>query len=139
MIDDNFNIQELLNEIEDIVRFVLKKIDLDNSSFAKKITIEWIDERVVVSMPEYGEFIDKGRKKNSRMPPIKSIKEFIRSKNITSTDLTTDQLAFAIAKSISIKGVKARPFIESLTEETFNLVSEHIYNEINKMLAQVFN
>ncbi|MAO22079.1 MAG: hypothetical protein CMJ25_15130, partial [Phycisphaerae bacterium] len=85
---DELNINELLREIEEIVRFVLRKIDLDNSSFSKKIKITLVDEQVVVEMPGYGEFIDSGRKKNGRMPPIKSIVEFIRSRRITSTDLT---------------------------------------------------
>tara|TARA_R100000951_G_C2646018_1_gene182590 strand:- start:2282 stop:2695 length:414 start_codon:yes stop_codon:yes gene_type:complete len=133
---DELNINELLREIEEIVRFVLRKIDLDNSSFSKKIKITLVDEQVVVEMPGYGEFIDSGRKKNGRMPPIKSIVEFIRSRRITSTDLTEEQLAYAIANSIKRDGIKPKPFIEKLTEETFNLVSEHIYNEINKKISK---
>lgn len=133
---DELNIDNLLKEIEDIVRFVLKKIDLDNSSFSKKISIRLIDDQVVVEMPGYGEFIDSGRKRNGRMPPIKDIIDYIRSKNITSTDLNEEQLAYAIANSIKRDGIKPKPFIEKLTEETFNLVSEHIYNEINKQIAK---
>jgi len=139
MTNDDLNINALLKDIEDIVVFVLKKIDLDNSRFAKGIKINWIDEAIVIDMPAYGKFINSGRKKNSRMPPIYAIINFIRHQKITSTDLSEESLAFAIAKSIAIKGIKARPFIEELARQSAKLVAEHLNLEINKLLTKTFN
>ena len=133
---DELNINELLREIEGIVQFTLKKIDLDNSSFSRNISIKLIGEEIVVEMPGYGEFIDKGRKKGGKQPPIKAMINYIRSRNITSTDLTEEQLAYAIAYSIKRDGIKPKPFIEKLTEAVFELVNEHVYNELNKQIAK---
>lgn len=139
MTNDDLKINELLKDIEDIVVFVLKKIDLDNSRFAKAIKIKWIDESIVIDMPKYGKFIDSGRKKNSRMPPIAAIIDFIRHKKITSTSLSEESLAYAIAKSIAKKGIKARPFIEELGKQVSKITTEHIKIEIDILLTKTFN
>lgn len=134
---DEFNINELLNEIEELLKFTLKKIDLDNSRFAKNIKIEYSNDSITVLMPEYAEYIDKGRKKGSKQPPIKAMIDFIRSRNIQS-NLTELQLAYAIANSIKRDGIKPKPFIEKLTQEIFNLVELHIFNEVNLKLSKTF-
>lgn len=127
------NINELLSDIQDIIVDVLRSIDLDNSNFAKNINILFENDDVIITLPDYAIYIDRGRKPGET-PPVDDIIDFIRRKGITSTDLSEEQLAFAIANSIGDKGIKPRPFIDRLQEELTNLITQHIYLEINKMI-----
>ncbi len=52
------------------------------------------------SAPEHYVFVDKGRRPGAKMPPVKPIQEWIKRKGL-------DLNAFAVAKSISKKGIKA--------------------------------
>ncbi len=127
------NINQLLSDIQDIIVDVLRSIDLDNSNFAKNIDIIFEDNDVVIRMPDYGIYIDRGRNPGEA-PPVSAIVDFVRQKGITSTDLTEEQLAYAIAQSIAEDGIEPRPFIERLQEQLTNLISQHIYLEMNKMI-----
>tara|TARA_R100001244_G_C5160731_1_gene130970 strand:- start:396 stop:818 length:423 start_codon:yes stop_codon:yes gene_type:complete len=50
--------------------------------------------------PEHYEFVDKGRRAGAKPPPIKPIEAWIKQKDL-------DLNAFAVAKSIGKKGIKA--------------------------------
>ena len=69
-----------------------------------------------IKIPGYGEYVNTGRRKGAKMPPIQPILEWVRVRRITTPKYTQPQLAWAIAKSISIKGIKPTPFIENSIE-----------------------
>jgi hypothetical protein len=62
------------------------------------------DMSIEFEFNEYGEYVDKGRRKGAKMPPIKPIEKWIKRKGL-------DLNAFAVAKSISKKGIKPFPWI----------------------------
>ena len=130
-------IRALLNDMEAVTKQVLIKIDLDNSDLAKTIQMSYKNKQVVVAMKTYAKFVNSGRKAGS-LPPIKSIIEFIKERNITSTDLSTEQLAWAIARSIQKKGIKPKPFINRLGYEISKVVNDHILIEMDKQLTKTF-
>ncbi len=55
---------------------------------------------------EYLKYVESGRKPNSKAPPIEPIKKWTRDKGIP------EALAYPIAKSIGIKGIKPVDVIE---------------------------
>jgi len=61
-----------------------------------------VGTRVVftATAPEHYIFVDKGRRPGAKPPPIKSIREWISRKGL-------DLNAYAVAKSIGKKGIKA--------------------------------
>ena len=69
-----------------------------------------------IKIPGYGKYVNEGRRAGAKMPPIQPILEWIRVKRIRTPQYTQPQLAWAIAKSISIKGIRPTPFIENSIE-----------------------
>jgi hypothetical protein len=63
--------------------------------------------KVEFSFLAYGEYVDRGRRKGATPPPIKPIQDWIKKKGL-------DLNAYAIAKSISKKGIKPYPWIEEV-------------------------
>jgi hypothetical protein len=66
-----------------------------------------------ITIPGYGEFVDKGRRAGAKMPPVQPIIEWVKVKRITTPRYTTEQMGWAIAKSIAKKGIRPKPFIEN--------------------------
>ena len=102
-------------------------------------------------MEEYGEWVDKGRKKG-KMPPQKEIFKWVQKKGIQFRDnrgkfKTYESTAWAIAKSIKKRGIPAtdfysRPFnlgfkkLPTAVQEAYALdveeFLEYTINELNK-------
>jgi len=107
-----------------------KKVATGNLVNEMKSYVEEEDDRafLYIDMPSYGRYVDSGRKPNSKMPPIKSIRDWINIKGIRpNKKMTQDQLAFVMAKSIGIKGVPAVPFLD---------IWELHYNELEDIIAE---
>jgi len=107
-----------------------KKVATGNLVNEMKSYVEEEDDRafLYIDMPSYGRYVDRGRKPNSKMPPIKSIRDWINIKGIRpNKKMTQDQLAFVMAKSIGIKGVPAVPFLD---------IWELHYNELEDIIAE---
>ena len=52
----------------------------------------------------HGDFVEKGRRRGARMPPIKPLEQWIKRRGL-------DLSAWAVAKSIQKRGIKPVPFI----------------------------
>ena len=135
---DELNIRGLLSDIRNVIEFTLNRIDLDNSNLSRNITLRLIDNNVVIEIPQYAEYIDRGRRPGSP-PPISAILEFIRERGIRPTNISVESLAFAIANSIRNNGITAKPFLNRLHEEIAILTAEHINIEVNRILFRTFN
>ena len=78
--------------------------------------------QVTINLADYWQYIENGRRKGAKMPPIKAIKDWIEVRNIVprpvklssgKTEIPTiESLAYIIARSISRKGIKARPYMQ---------------------------
>jgi len=64
-----------------------------------------------IEMAEYGQYVDSGRRPNSKRPPREPIRQWIDDKGIRPTGITKDQLSFLIQRSIGIKGIDPAPFL----------------------------
>lgn len=64
---------------------------------------------------EYGAVVELGRKPNSPMPPIQSIKDWIKTKGVETNNINS--AAFLIARSIGKKGIKPHPFMEDAARQ----------------------
>lgn len=73
-----------------------------------------------ITGPDYAIFVDKGRRAGDRMPPVQAIKDWINTRKIRVAGRSTEQLAWAMAKSIAKKGIRARPFIAPSLENVTN-------------------
>jgi hypothetical protein len=72
-----------------------------------------------IEMAGYAQFVEEGRRKGAKQPPSIAIKEWIQQKGISKpTKYSLDSFAFVIARSISRKGIKPRPFIQTTVDST---------------------
>lgn len=61
---------------------------------------------ILYNRAKHARFVEAGRRPGGRMPPVDAIRQWARSKGKA-------KLAFAIARSIAKKGIKARPVLSS--------------------------
>lgn len=96
---------------------------LQNTSKLKNLIsheVEVLDDGDMVlkmNIPKYGIFVDEGRRAGAKMPPIKPIMEWAKSKGLprfrskSGRFLKNETRAFLIARAIGRDGIKPRPFI----------------------------
>lgn len=126
--------QELIKAVDSALRTTLSKVGLEDSNLKKKTQVITTNDAVQVLMPDYAINVDKGRKAGKR-PPVKAIMKWMRERKIkVGKGMRKLDVAYAIANSIAKDGVKARPFIDSFTEQLGNLVVKNIDKEIDNKL-----
>jgi hypothetical protein len=101
-----------------------------------------IDGSLLVSfeMPEYAIFVDQGRKKGSKQPPLEPIMKWAKAKSLPTfkdgngKSISETSRAFLIARSIAKKGIKARPFM-NIPSDNSNKLTELIGASFARDLA----
>ena len=109
---------------------------------------------VSIEMPEYGKFVDEGRKgkgpydrrsykKGDGFPPLDAISKWIQQKPISpKAGISQNSLAFLIGKKIYEKGIKPKPFIEmsieKAIEDSEDAVFEAMDNDIGFTIEESF-
>jgi len=84
-------------------------------------------------------YIIKGRRPNSRMPPVSAILKWIRARGIIprqegNRKISQKSLAWAIAKSIAKKGIKPFPFMTASFIELRDQLKRQIKTDLAKGL-----
>jgi len=136
---DEFNLQPLIDQINAILKATLTSIGLGTSRLANSVLIRRIGNGFEIKFSEYAHFVDSGRGANKRPPPVRVIVDWIERNGIFAANLTTLQLAFAISRSIGKKGIKARPFLDRLSEQVAELIKIHIFEEQKKILQKAIS
>lgn len=126
-------IQKLIDiTIQPIITRVMLEINLEDSFLARQIKAYQYLDSIIVSLPPQSIYVDRGRSPGKK-PPMGSILKWIKEKNINSNSNIDDkQLAFAIANTIAINGIKPKPFIDRLKVLLTEIISEKIKDEILK-------
>ena len=133
---DELNIKPLIDDINAVLFSTLQRINLGNSDLAKSVKIVFENGSFKIKFSDYAHFIDSGRRAGAKPPPVKAIMTWISKNGISPKNITTTQLAYAISRSIGIKGIKSKPFLDRLSEEVTELIEIHIFEEINKLLIK---
>jgi hypothetical protein len=150
------NTYQVLNEfgLELIAKYKdkLAQQDYTEGELFKTIKLEGIKYRngifnIEINIADYWKYIEYGRRAGAKMPPVNVIEKWITKKNIIPRPITlksgkqviptTKSLAFVIARSIGIKGIKPRPYLnDSLDEIRLNLIDK-LKDSITKDLADI--
>lgn len=92
-----------------------------------------------IILNDYLEFIEKGRRKGAKMPPVEPIVRWAKSKGIPTDNSTI----FLIRRAISRDGIKPRPFMATVLEEVdrnWNKQwADEIFNVIMEEIDKFFN
>lgn len=147
--------EALAKEFSDMVRFVMdsesginSKVGvntLHDSNLYRDLTSSGVlsDDGLIVSvfLNDYIFYVEHGRRKGAKMPPVEPIIRWARTRGI-STDNST---IFLIRRAISRDGIKGRPIMD----QVFSLMDEQmtkdggwldrIFDEIIKMVDEFFN
>ena len=95
------------------------------SSLKYEITFNGTNLDIEFQMPQYGEFVDRGRKPG-KMPPIGDIQKWVIQKPIKFIGKTDSQTAFIIAKSIGKKGIVPTNIIQKSIDKVINNIENII-------------
>ena len=121
-----------------LYRTLSYSVKMDNSS--------WL---ISISLEEYWKYIEAGRRAGAKMPPLDVIEKWINVRQIIPHSMTlksgktvipsVKQLSFLIARSISQKGIPARPFFkksfEAAKREYLAKIEEAIIQDIKESLV----
>lgn len=92
-----------------------------------------------IILNDYLVFIENGRRKGAKMPPVEPIVRWARSKGIPTDNSTI----YLIRRAISRDGIKARPFMahvmEEIDREWDNTVADELFNKIMEEIDKFFN
>ena len=87
---------------------------------------------------EEGEFVESGRRPNSRFPPPGAIAKWAKEKGIPQFRdkkgryISNDSRTFLLSRSIAIKGIKPFPFFTDAIEQA----TQQLYNDIEDAIVQ---
>lgn len=144
-------VMEFSKEIMDIVRVVMESNLLDNHKVGRNTIIGsdiYKNLQVIakndgdlvfdILLNDYLTYIESGRRKGAKMPPVEPIVRWARSRGIPTDNSTI----FLIRRAISRDGIQPRPFMATVMEQiNLNMPNwyDKIFDEIMSLINDFFN
>ena len=152
MADISKFVMALSKDIMDIVKVVMESNLLDNkkvgrntiapdSDIYRNLQVKATNDGDLVYdiiLNDYLTFIESGRRKGAKMPPVEPIIKWARSRGI-STDNST---IFLIRRAIARDGIAPRPFMATVLEQIDLMMpnwTDDLFEEITKIITDFFN
>lgn len=92
-----------------------------------------------IVLNDYITFIESGRRKGAKFPPVEPIVRWARSRGIPTDNSTI----FLIRRAISMDGIKPRPIMQYVFEEVDRewdeQLADELFNKIINMIDNFFN
>lgn len=145
-------VMEFSKDLMTLVRMVMEsnigindkvgKNTLTNSEIYKTLQVKATNDGDLVFdiiLNDYLVFIESGRRKGAKMPPIEPIVRWARSRGIPTDNSTI----FLIRRAISRDGIKARPFMayvmDEVDREWNDSLADELFNKIMEETDKFFN
>lgn len=144
-------VMEFSKDIMDLVRVVMESNLLDNhkvgrntiigSDIYKTLQVKSTNDGDLIFdiiLNDYLTFIESGRRKGAKMPPVEPIVRWARSRGIPTDNSTI----FLIRRAISRDGIAPRPFMATVMEQIdLNMENwyDKLFEEITKLITEFFN
>ena len=144
-------VMEFSKDIMDIVRVVMESNLLDNHKVGRNTIIGsdiYKNLQVItkndgdlvfdISLNDYLTYIESGRRKGAKMPPVEPIVRWARSRGIPTDNSTI----YLIRRAISRDGIAPRPFMATVMEQidlNMENLYDKIFDEIMRMINDFFN
>ena len=116
------------------------KHKLSGGGIATKATAAADATGVTLTLPDYADSIDQGRKPGGMKVPLEAIIGWLKRYKITSNKpvrkgASLNSAAYAIQRSIYLHGIKAKPFLEATVQYRDELVDKVVEQVILPQIA----
>lgn len=144
-------VMEFSKDIMALVRMVMEsnvginsKVGVNtlvNSQIYKTLSVRATNDGDLIFdiiLNDYLVYIENGRRKGAKMPPVEPIVRWAKSKGIPTDNSTI----YLIRRAISRDGIKARPFMVHVMEEIdreWDGVADELFNKIMEEIDKFFN
>ena len=145
-------VMEFSKDLMTLVRMVMEsnvgindkvgKNTLTNSEIYKTLQVKATNDGDLIFdiiLNDYLVFIESGRRKGAKFPPIEPIVRWARSRGIPTDNSTI----FLIRRAISRDGIKARPFMayvmEEVDKEWNDSLADELFSKIMEQIDKFFN
>lgn len=92
-----------------------------------------------IILNDYLTFIESGRRKGAKMPPVEPIVRWARSRGIPTDNSTI----YLIRRAISRDGIQPRPVLQYVMDEVDrewdDRLADELFNKITEMIDKFFN
>jgi len=126
---------ELLLELEVATQKVLALYKLGGSALQKDMEYIYRNDSFVLLAYDYFTYVSTGRKPRARKIPVMDIIKWMKKKGISPKGGDYNSAAFAITESIYKTGIKAKNYINPVTEVTSELASEALTEQLATDIA----
>ena len=144
-------VMEFSKDIMDLVRVVMESNLLDNhkvgrntiigSDIYKTLQVKSTNDGDLIFdiiLNDYLTYIESGRRKGAKFPPVEPIVRWARSRGIPTDNSTI----YLIRRAISRDGIAQRPFMATVMEQIdLNMENwyDKLFEEIIKLINEFFN
>ena len=129
-------------EGEDLINKKVGRNTIIGSDLYKSLQVKATNDGDLVFdilLNDYIQYIESGRRKGAKMPPVKPIVDWARKHGIPTDNSTI----YLIRRAISRDGIAPRPFMYKVFEDIDyawdNAWSEELFDEIMTMINDFFN
>lgn len=141
------------NDLNDLGQFVIEELAKELIKQEHEATGKLIDSldyntinnnqtaSVLITMLDYGKYVNTGRKRGAAKVPIQALVDWIKQKGIESNNKKALGIAFAIQKTIQKEGSptnnsKRRGKKVEFVPDTIERIENIIYNKIEQMAVK---
>lgn len=145
-------IMEFSKDLMQLVRMVMEsnvginqkvgRNTLTSSQIYKTLSVKATNDGDLIFdivLNDYIQFIESGRRKGAKFPPVEPIVRWARSRGIPTDNSTI----FLIRRAISRDGIKPRPIMQYVFEEVDKewdeQLADELFNKIMEMIDNFFN
>ena len=127
-------ILEDVNASDNLYNSVTYMVEKNNTTYEVKLNLMY-----------YWKYVENGRRAGAKMPPISAIEKWIEVKPVLPRPMsngklpTNKQLAYLIARKISIDGIAPRPLLQQSVDEVWRSMQEFIAEALAKDMQKEIN
>lgn len=127
-------ILEDVNASDNLYNSVTYMVEKNNTTYEVKL-----------NLMHYWKYVENGRRAGGKFPPVSAIERWIEVKPVLPTPMangklpTNKQLAYLIARKISIDGIAPRPLLQQSVDEVWRNMQEFIAEALAKDMEKEIN
>ena len=130
---DNLILEDV-NASDSLYNSVTYMVEKNNTTYEVKL-----------NLMHYWKYVENGRRAGGKFPPVSAIEKWIEVKPVLPRPMsngklpTNKQLAYLIARKISIDGIAPRPLLQQSVDEVWRNMQEFIAEALAKDMQKEIN